>query len=103
VQADHEDATGIAAELNAGIGGAEQFDKFVVDDLNDMLAGLDAEKDFLADGLVFDALDEIASDLEIDVGFEEGQTDFAEGLADVFLRDFAEAAQVLEGLLKLGA
>ena len=39
------------------------------------------------------------SDLEIDVGFEESETDFAEGIADVFLGYFAEAAQVFEGFL----
>jgi len=62
----------------------------------------DAEKDFLADGLVFNALDKIARDLEIDVGFQQSQTDFAQGIADVFFGDFAEAAQVLEGALEFG-
>jgi len=103
VEAEHENATWIAAELDAGIGGAEKFDEFVVDDFDDLLAGLDAEKNILADGLVFDAVDEIASDLEIDIGFKEGQPDFAEGIADVFLGNFAESAQVFEGFLKLGA
>ena len=103
VQADHQDATGIAAELKSRVCGAEKIDEFVVDDFDDVLARLDAEKDFLADRLAFDALDKIASDFEIDVGFQQGKTDLAERIADVFLGDFAEAAQVLEGALELGA
>jgi hypothetical protein len=103
VETDHQDATWIATELNGGIGRAKEFDEFVVDNFNDVLAGLNAEKDFLTDRLVLDALNEIASDLEINVGFQEGQTDFAEGIADVFLRNFTEATQVFEGFLKLGA
>jgi hypothetical protein len=103
VQAHHQDATGIAAELYAGIGRAEEFDEFVVNDFDDLLARLDAEKNFLADGFVFDALDKVASDFEINVGFKEGETDFAEGIADVFLGDLAETAQVFERFLKLGA
>jgi hypothetical protein len=89
--------------LNPSIGRAKKVDEFVVDEFNDLLAGLYAKQDFLADGLVFDAFNEIASDLEIDVGFKEGEPNFAEGIADVFLGNLAEAPQVFEGFLKLGA
>jgi hypothetical protein len=89
--------------LNPSISRAKKVDEFVVDEFDDLLAGLDTEKDFLADRFVFDALNEIASDLEIDVGFKEGQPDFSEGIADVLLGDFAETPQVFEGFLKLGA
>ena len=103
MEPDHENTAWIAAELETSIRGTEKFDQFIVDNFDDLLARLDAKKDFLTDGFVFNAVDEIAGDLKIDVRFEQGETDFAEGLADVFLGDFAEPAQVLEGALKLCA
>ena len=84
-----------------GVGRAEQIDEFIVDDFDDLLAGMDALDDFLAEGLGFDAVDEIAGDLEIDIGFEKSHTDLAEGVRDIGLGDFTEAAQVLEGVLEL--
>ena len=52
---------------------------------------------------VFDALDEIAGDLEIDVGLQQRHAHFAQGVADVVLGNFAEAAQILESVLELAA
>ncbi len=86
-----------------GVGRAEQVDQFIVDDFDDLLAGMDALDDFLAEGLGLDAVDEIAGDLEIDVGFEQRHADFAQGIGDVGLGNFAEAAQVFEGVLELAA
>ena len=74
-----------------------------MDDLDDLLARLNALDDFRAEGLGFDALDEIAGDLEIHVGFQQRQPHFAQGIADVGLGNFAEAAQVAEGVLELAA
>ena len=95
----------VAARVYRELGHSEQveFHQFVVDDLDDLLAGMDGLDDFLAGRLGLDAVDEIAGDLEIDVGFEERHTDFAEGIGDVGLGDFAEAAQVFEGVLELAA
>ena len=93
VQTDHQDAAGIAAEIQRGVGRAEQVHEFVVDDFDDLLAGLDALDDFRADGLGFDALDEIAGDLEIHVGFQQRHADLAQGIGDVGLGNFPEPAQ----------
>ena len=65
--------------------------------------GLDGGDDFRAERFHFDALDEIARHFEIHVGFEERHADFAQGVADVALGNFSEAAQILEGALELGA
>jgi hypothetical protein len=92
-----------AADFEAGVFGAEEIDQFVVDDFDDLLAGLDAEEDVLAEGFFFDALDEIAGDFEIDVGVEQGQPDIAQSGANVFLGNFSEAAQVFEDALQLAA
>ena len=103
VQTDHQDATGAAAEIQPGVGRAEQVHEFVVDDFDDLLAGLDALDDFRADGLGFDALDEIAGDLEIHIGFQQRHADLAEGVGDVGLGNFSEPAQISEGVLELAA
>ena len=92
-----------AAEIQAGIGRAEQVHQFVVDDFDDLLAGLDALDDFRADGLGLDALDEIAGDLEIHVGLQQRHAHLAQGIGDVGLGNFAEAAQVAKGVLELAA
>jgi hypothetical protein len=103
VQAHHEDAGRLPAQIERRVGRAEQFDQFIADDLDDLLAGLDAAHDLLADGLLFHRLDEIPGHLEIDIGFEQGHAHLAEGVRDVVLGDFAETAQVFERLLKFAA
>ena len=94
---------GLRVELERGVLRAEQVHEFVMDDFDDLLAGLDALDDFRADGLGFDALDEIAGDLEIHVGLQQRHADFAQGIADVGLGNFPEAAQIAEGVLELAA
>ena len=47
VQADHQHAARVAAQAQTGVGRAEQFDQFVVDNFDDLLAGLDALDDLL--------------------------------------------------------
>ena len=71
-----------------------------MDDFDDLLAGLDAGDDFRAERFGFDALDEIARDLEIHVGFEQRHAHFAQGVAGVALGNFSEAAQISKGVLK---
>ena len=92
---------GLPAEAQAGVLGSEQIHEFVVDELDDLLAGLDALDDLLAEGFVLDAFDEIAGDLEIHIGFEQRQAHFAQRVADVGLGDFSEPAQVAECVLEL--
>ena len=72
-----------------------------MNDLDDLLAGLNALDDFLAEGFGFNAIDEIAGNLEIDIGFQQSQTDFTERITDVGLGDFAETSQVAEAVLQL--
>lgn len=57
--------------------------------------------DFSPKSLGFNPIDEITSDLEIDVGIQQGQPHFAERFGDVFLGNLAEAAQILENVLEL--
>ena len=101
VQADHQHAGRVAGEIERRVRRAEQCDQFVVDDLDDLLTGLNALDDFDPDGLGLDALDEIASDLEIHVGIEQRQPDLAQGVADVGLGNLAQPAQIAKDLLEL--
>ena len=55
---------------------------------------------FLPDGLGLDLVDELLDDFEVDVGFEQRQPNFAQGLADVFVGEDGLSAQGLEGALQ---
>jgi hypothetical protein len=103
VEPHQENAGRIPAELNGGMGRAEETDHFILDDLDDLLARLDALDDFLTEGLGFDLLDEIAGDFELDIGFEQRHAHLTQGVANVGLGDFAQAAQVAEGGLQFAA
>jgi len=46
------------------------------------------------------ALDQVFDDIEVNVGLEQGDADFAQGLLHVLLGDGALAAEVLEGALQ---
>ena len=103
MQADHQHTSRTTLELKFRIGAAKEFDEFVMDDFDDLLAGMNALDDFLADGFAFDAFDEIASDLEIDVGVQQRQPHFPQRVGRICLRDPSQSAQVAKRVLKLAA
>ncbi len=89
--------TGGAASRSIGCGfGAEHRDEFVVDDLDDHLAGRDRAQHFGADGLGFDFFGEVLDDIERDVGFEQSAANFAHRLADIAFRQRAAPRQLVE-------
>ena len=93
LQADqHDDGGRMRRHRQAMRRAAQQGHQLVVDDLHHLLPRRQRLEDVLADGLFADALDEGLDDLEVDVGFEEGDPHFAEGLLDVLLRQPAETA-----------
>ena len=53
-----------------------------------------------AESLGADFFDEVAGDVEVDVGFEEGDADLAESFVDVLVGEGALAAESLEGALE---
>src|SRR5262249_15058127 len=71
-------------------------DEFVVNDLDDLLAGVEGAEDFLADGAFGDALDESVGDGEVHVGIEQRAADLLHALADVGFGDAPAAAQLLQ-------
>ena len=101
LQTGHEDDGGrLRGEFEAGGVFAKEGDQLVADDFDDLLGGRERGEDFRADGLDADLLDEVADDVEVDVGFEQGHADFAQGFGDVFFGERALAAEGLEGALK---
>ena len=50
----------------------------------------------LAEGALADGGDELPDDLEVDVGFEQGDADLAHGLVEVLFGDGAAGAQLRE-------
>src|SRR6266478_8341665 len=61
-----------------------------------MLFGCERAEHVLAECLAPHVLDEIANDLDIDVSFEQGETDFAERILDIALGDSALALELFE-------
>ena len=80
--------------------GAEQRDHLVADDFDDLLSGLDAGDDLLAERFFLHAGDELLGDLEINVRIEQCLAYLAQRLGDVGFADFAESPEVAEGLLE---
>ena len=85
VKADHHQGGGAALEVQSGVLAAEQTDEFVVDDLDDLLAGMNARDDFLAQRFLAHALDEILHHLEIYVRIQQRHPHVAEAVGDVAL------------------
>ncbi len=68
---------------------------------NDLLAGRDATQHFFTQCFFFDPRDKVFCDLEIDIGFEQRETDLAQRIVNVRFADRPVTAQVLENVLKL--
>ena len=68
-----------------------------MDHFDDLLGGGEAGAQLGAGDPGPDALAEVLHDLVVDVGFEQGQPDFAEGGVDVLGLDDAATAELLEG------
>ena len=73
--------------LQPALGVAEQREQLVANDLDDLLARRQALQDRLIHRAIAHAIDERLDDLEVDVGFEQRQPDFAEGVLDGRLRE----------------
>jgi hypothetical protein len=100
MEANQHEAGGISFNFYSGIGGAKQTHHFIVDDFDDLLAGLNTPDYFSPKALGLDAFDEVAGDLEINVGIEKGHSDFSKCFSHISFRDFSQAPQVAEGLLE---
>src|SRR5919204_36161 len=88
-------------ERDAGRRAAHQGGQLLVDDLDDLLAGVELPDDVGAQAALLDRRGELLDDLEVDVGLQQREADLAHGLVDVVLGQRAAAADVGQGLLEL--
>ncbi len=101
LQASHKNDRGrLRGEFEAGRIFAEHGDELVAHDFDDLFGGRERGEHFGADGLDADVLDEVADDVEVDVGFKQGYAKFAQSFSDVFFSERALAAEGLEGALQ---
>src|SRR4029450_13690256 len=73
LEADEGDHSRVALEVERPIPGPQQPDELVVDDLHDLLAGVQALEDLRADRLLANTRDEVLDDLEVDVCLGQAQ------------------------------
>ena len=78
--------------------GAQHVDQFVMDDLDDHLAGLDRLQNLGANRLGAYLVGEGAHDIERHVGLEQRTAHLAQGGGDISLRQRAAAGQICSGL-----
>ncbi len=78
-----------------------QVGELVVDDLHDLLAGVELADQLRAQAALLDLGGELLDDLEVDVRLEQGQADLAHRRVDVLLAQRAVLAQVAERGLEL--
>jgi len=78
---------------------AQHRDQLVAHDLDDLLGG-DSAVSTRSDGLRADLLDEIADDVEVDVGLEQRYANFAQGFDDIFFGERALATEGFKGALQ---
>jgi hypothetical protein len=71
-----------------------------VDDLHDLLAGLEPLEDVLPERALAYGSDKLLDDLEVDVRLEKRETDLARGTRDRLLVEPRAAPEVAEGVLQ---
>ena len=71
-----------------------------MDELDDLLARVEALEDVLSEGLRLHARDEVLDDLEVDVGLEQREADLAHRLVDGVLVQPLGAAEIAQRRLE---
>ena len=71
-----------------------------MDGFHDLLAGLQALQNLLAEGALAYLRDELLDDLEVDVGLEQGETDLAHRTGDRLFVELSAPAKVGESALE---
>ena len=90
----------MAAEGELGVAAAHERDELLVHDLHDLLRRREALHDLGAERALLDVRDELAHDLEVDVGLEQRQADLAHGGVDVLGGELAVALEALHDPLE---
>src|SRR5262249_43153589 len=96
--AEHDDRRPVLGKGDVGVYRPHQGDQLVVDDLDDLLAGIEGTEDLLAERALLHALDEVVGDGVVDVRVEQGFADLLQAVAHVRFGEPAAATQFLQGL-----
>jgi hypothetical protein len=101
LEAGHEDhGRRTRGEREARGCAAHQRGQLVVDDLDDLLAGVELLGDLEPEGLLLDGRRELLDDLEVDVGLEQREPDLPHRTVDVVLGERAALAHRRQRPLK---
>ena len=79
--------------------GAEQGDKLIEDDLDDLLSGIERLRDLSAKGALLDLVVELPHHREVRIGVEQGQADLSQSFIEVTLGKASPAAEPAEHAL----
>jgi len=93
----HDEGRSVLCESQGFIRAAHGPHERVVNNLDDLLARLDALEHFLPERLLLDVRDELLDNLIVNVGLEQRPADFLEAVLHVFLGQFSLTANILEG------
>ena len=97
LQADHhDDDRGRCIQIDGNAFSAKHFDKFVMDDLDDHLAGLDAFQDFGTNGLFPHLVGEGANHFQRNVSLDQCAAYFAQRRGHVGLRKGAASGKAVQ-------
>ena len=101
LETDQHDGRGnAAAEAQLAAGPPHEFDKTVVHDFHDLLAGRNAVQHLLPHRPDTHVLDEVLDDLEIHIGLEQGHADLPERPLNILLVQPAFSLQLLENTVQ---
>ena len=98
--AEHVDGRWLGGVGQFGVGAAHQLGQFVIDDLDNLLAGREAAQYLLPHGALGDLFDKILDNGKVDVSFQKRHAHFAHRGFDVRLAELALAGQLFERILQ---
>ena len=97
--AEHDHRRAILAGLGQrGVHRTHQRHKLVVEDLEDLLAGVQGAQHLLPHGLFRDPVEKVPRDLMVHISVQQGNTNLLKRLADIGLGQPTSAPQALDGV-----
>jgi hypothetical protein len=99
VEAAEKDVTR-RVEIDGRLVAAEEFGEFVLENFNDLFAWFHGLEDLGSLGLDADVGDKLFDDSEFDICLKKRETNFAQGVGDVFFGDFSDTPEVPEGFVE---
>src|SRR5262249_28266226 len=100
LQADQHDNCGwLGCEIEPYVCAAEHFNKFISNNLHDLLTGAQALHDFLAKSFRTDCIRELLHDFEVHVRFQQRHANLSKRFIEVLFTQLPLSPQILENAL----